>query len=224
METRLWRQRKLRLRLGRTLIRYLEEGPSEEDFLVRAKGRVHGRAGNENAGAVDRLPPVGLPVAPLETSTGGDARAVPKRREARVRCRARRPGSRSILQTQPCPVVNDLKMGQSRRKIVLWTRAPTDIFRSCGAGQKTTTIGNRGGPAERCGSPGGNIRGEVVELTWDSASSRTRDQVFPSHSRTALLSNASPLARRMSREAEPHEQRHPSDSAGRDALSPSPRQ
>ncbi|HEX8882164.1 MAG TPA: hypothetical protein VF749_19115, partial [Candidatus Acidoferrum sp.] len=47
----------------------------------------------------------------------------------------------------------------------------------------------------------------AVELTWDSASTCTRDQVFLSHSRTALLSNASPLARRMSGEAEPHEQR-----------------
>ena len=192
-----------------------------------ARAEFTGVPENENAGAIDRrIHPTGRAAI---GSIGHQhrrrhGRAARKRREARVRCRARRPGSRSILQTQPCPVVNDLKIEQSRRKIALWTRAPTDIFRSCGPGQKTTTIGNRGGPAERCGSPGGNIRGEVVELTWDSASSRTRDQVFPSHSRTALLSNASPLARRMSREAEPHEQRHPSDSAGRDALSPSPRQ
>ena len=42
----------------------LEEGRSQEDFPVRAQGRVYGRTGkrNENAGTVDRRihPPVGL--------------------------------------------------------------------------------------------------------------------------------------------------------------------
>ena len=59
-----------------------------------------------------------------------------------------------------------------------WTTVNIAVpARSCGSGQKTTTS------------------------TWDSVFTCTRDQVFLSHSRIALLSNASPLARRMFREA-----------------------
>jgi hypothetical protein len=47
-----------------------------------------------------------------------------------------------------------------------------------------------------------HLAGEVAEPTWDSVFTCTHDQVFLSHSRIAPLSNATPLARRISREAQ----------------------
>ena len=67
-------------------------------------------------------------------------------------------------------------------------------------GEALCCLGARAaGTLERRSSLGGNIRREVAELTLDSVFTCTRNQVFLSHSRIALLSNGSPLARRMSR-------------------------
>ena len=120
------------------LKRYLKEGPCQEDFLAGAKCCVHRRAGKQTENAGHR--------SRIDPASGAAIGSIGDQHRQRHGRAARR---RPFEEGEHCAERYTIAEG-------------------CGSRQKTTTTRNRGGPFERCGSPGGNIRGELVELTWDS--------------------------------------------------------